>query len=173
MSDTKRVREIPDYHLLPDYVTEDLVSSLGAAGLLPHYNNDGATVTAAAATDLATSKTLAKDIADVLVAHGADTGIHSSADATLEFAAEYTSSPELPADLTEVEAILNQAKALFNTHLANATVHRGVGGAAGITVGTISTANATDQSTSNALANALKAAINRHAAMGFAPFAVD
>ncbi len=173
MADVKRVRQMPDAHLLPDWLTEDVVSTLIGAGLVPHHNNNGAVIDVKDATDLDSSKALAKAIADTLVDHGADVGLHSAADETIEFDTEYTSAPDLPADLTEVQNILNEAKSLFNAHLANATVHRSVGGAGGVAIGTITTANANSQATANALANAIKAAYNRHAKMGISAFVVD
>lgn len=148
-------------------VTNQITQALGSMGVLPHYSSPfdstGAVrtlVTAADASNLATSKTLAKALADALIAHGASTDKHSAAD-SIQIAA-YASSPAEPADLTEVQAVLNEVKSKFNTHIANATPHRGVGGAGKATIGTVTTADATDQTTANTLANALKAALNAH-----------
>ncbi len=153
-------------------VLNEVVQALGAEGALPHYrpSRDGAglptdLVTAAAAADLGTSKTLAAALATALTAHGADTEAHSSAD-VIPIAA-WASSPAEPANLTEVQNVLNEVKADFNTHIANATPHRPLGGQGRLAVAAaISTADASDQTTANTLANVLKAAINAHARAG-------
>lgn len=144
-----------------------LAQALGAMGVCPHYSSPfdatgavRALITTADASDLDTSKALAKAIADALLAHAADTDQHSAASTVAN--AAYASTPELPADLTEVQNILNEAKADFNTHIANATVHRGVGGQGKATITAISTTDASNQGTANTLANAIKAAINEH-----------
>ena len=57
----------------------------------------------------------------------------------------------------------------LNAHIVLATAHRGEGGgsgAGGVEILAVSTANAIDQATANALANALKAAMNRHFGAG-------
>ncbi len=148
-------------------VLNQQANALGAMGVLPHYHSpfgaDGAVtalITSPDASSLSTSQALAKELADDLVAHGASTDKHSSADAITISA--YSSSPAVPANLTEVQAVLNEVKTKFNAHIANATVHRGVTGAGKATVGTVTTADASDQTTANALANALKAAMNAH-----------
>lgn len=168
-----RARNMPTYESLHEWLTDPLVTALTAAGLLPHYSDQGATDTTTVASDLATSKTLTLSLANSFIAHGADTDIHSAADAALDLPAEFTSHPAEPADLTEVQAVLNQLKADLNTHIANATPHRGVGGEAGLTVSAVSTADATNQATANALANALQVALNRHVAMGYPDIVVD
>ncbi len=159
-------------------VTNQQTQALGAMGVVPHYSSPfdstGAVrtlITSADASSLATSKTLAKEIADDLAAHAADTDKHSAASTVAN--AAYASSPAEPADLTEVQNILNEAKADFNTHIANATPHRGVTGAGKATIGTVSTADASDQDTANTLANALKAAINAHDRAGAQTIVLD
>lgn len=167
-----KVQDIPNYKLgAVVKVVNQQTQALGTMGVLPHYHSpfgaDGtvtALVTAANASDLATSKTLAKALADALVAHGASTDKHSAADVIA--IAAYASSPAEPANLTEVQNVLNEVKADFNTHIANATPHRGVGGAGRATIATVTTADASDQTTANALANALKAALNAHDSAG-------
>jgi hypothetical protein len=149
-------------------VHNQTVQALGAQGVIPHYCSPF-TATGAArelvsttdASDLATSKTLAKALALALIAHGADTDAHSTAD-TIAIAA-WASAPAEPADLTEVQNVLNEVKADFNTHIANATPHRGVGGQGktAVTV-VISTTDASNQGTANTLANAIKVALNAH-----------
>ena len=173
MPDTKRVREIPDLHKFPEWLLDDVITTLTNAGILPHYNSDGATVTAADASDLATSQTLTLALVDGFVAHGADTGIHSVADAALDVPAQASSHPAEPADLAEVQATLNQLKADLNTHLSNETPHRSIPVPGILAVSLVTTADATNQTTANALANALKSALNRHVGMGMADFLVD
>ena len=163
MTDTKRVRNMPATHLVPQWISDIIQNLVTAAGICPHYNADGDSVSAADASDLATSKTLTLDIVDTFVLHGLDTGIHSAADAALDVPAEAASHPSEPADLAEVQATLNVLKTDLNTHIANATPHRGLGGEAGLTVALVTTANGSDQATCNTLANALKVAFNRHA----------
>ncbi len=152
-------------------VMNQQAQALGTMGVCPHYHSpfgaDGsvtALVTTADASDLDTSKALAKALADALLAHAADTEKHSAA--SVVACAAYASSPGLPADLTEVQNILNEVKADFNTHIASTTVHRGAGGQGKATVTTISTADATNQGTANTLANAIKVALNAHDSAG-------
>lgn len=167
-------RDMPTYESIHEWTTDPLTNILVAAGLCPHYHYNGDLVTAADASDLATSKTLTLDLVDTFVLHGADTDIHSAADAALDVPAEAASHPAEPADLAEVGATLNQLKADLNTHLANATPHRGVGGEAGLTVAAVTTSNfSSTQGQANALANALKVAFNRHVALGMPDIVVD
>jgi len=143
----------------------ELRDNVAATGLIAHYDSGMPQITTPDASDLATSKTLTQAITNAFVAHGADVGAHSVADAALDVPAAYTSHPAVPADLAEVQAALNELKTDLNTHLANATPHRG-GGQGGYAVVAVSTTNAIDQATSNALANALKAAFNLHLLSG-------
>lgn len=143
-----------------------LLTMLAAIGKLPHHKIDSANlITAAAASDLATSKTLTAELAAALSPHGADTEVHTVAD-TIALPAAWTSAPSEPADLAEVQAVLNELKADWNGHIADAAAHRGVlaevDGNGALTPTAISTADATDQTTANALANALKSAFNIH-----------
>jgi hypothetical protein len=167
---------------LPEEIRASLVAvvnqhtqALGTQGVLPHYSSPfdstGASltlVTTADASTSRTSKTLAAALATALTTHGADTDAHSAADVIA--CAAWASNPAEPANLTEVQSVLNEVKADFNTHIANATPHRGVGNVAGnagkSTIGLITTADASDQSTANTLANAIKAALNNHGRMG-------
>ncbi len=153
-------------------VTNEQTQALGAMGVLPHYRPsvDGAglptdLVTAADSSSLGTSKTLAKALAVALVAHGADAVAHSSADVIA--IAAWTSNPAEPADLTEVQAVLNECKADFNTHIATASKHRALGGQGKVAQpAAISTADASNQGTADTLANAIKVALNAHARAG-------
>jgi hypothetical protein len=133
MADTQRVRFMPEYHLLPDWLLDPITLLLSSLGVMPHYNNNGVKITAADATDLATLKTLTKALSDGQVVHGLDTGIHSAADAAMDEPAGYASSPSEPADLAECVSVLNQLKADLNLHLLNVTPHRGVLGLAAVT----------------------------------------
>lgn len=175
MAQTTRVRQQPYEHDMPAWLTDDLRESLIAAGILQHHGR-GTLVTTPNSSSLATSKTLAKALADAFADHGADTDLHVAADATLgTLAAAYTSTPDEPADLTEVQNILNELKAELNLHIPLAASHRGVagrsGGVAAMTLITI--ADATNQATADALANELKACFNRHVSLGMPDFLVD
>jgi hypothetical protein len=152
-------------------VHNQTIQALGGQGVLPHYSSPftstgavRALVTTADASDLDTSKALAKALADALTSHGTDTDAHSASSAIA--CAAYTSSPALPADLTEVQNILNEVKADFNTHIASTTVHRGAGGQGKASMLTITTTDASNQGTANTLANAIKVALNAHDAAG-------
>lgn len=118
------------------------------------------TVTAAAATNLATSITLAnqlkavfnRHIADALDDHGC--GAHAVADAT-----NVVTTADAATLLAEVQTLLNAIKTKFNAHLTQASVHANNDG-----TNTEATADATDQTTANALATSLKAKLNAHMA---------
>ena len=160
---TRNVPNLPDKRLTASLEEHQaLVTALGAAGVLMHFDAEDP-ITTPDATDLATSKTLAKALADALVAHGASTAMHSTGE-TIAIAA-YTSDPAEPADLAETQAIANEVKADFNTHLDH-TGHRGVGGQGGHTPADITTADGSDQGTTNTLLNAIKAAFNAHVKNG-------
>lgn len=128
-------------------------------GLYPHL--DGAAgVSTADATSLATSKTLAKAIADYLAAHDDNTSLHTAADAGALTCAAYASSPAEPNDLAEVNAMAREMATDWYTHAQKVpAVHPGYDVAAIIPL-TSQPAN-TDQDGTNALLNTLKAAINQ------------
>ena len=145
----------------------ETIDALVAAGKIVHhqYKSDDL-ITTADASDLATSKTLDAALAVWIPAHGADTDIHTTADVIAE-AAAWASSPAEPADLTEVQNVLNELKSDINTHVAQTDHHRGSAWGDIVTNGVtaahvIGTADATDQSSANALANAIKAFCNLH-----------
>ena len=143
-----------------------LVESLYSIGKCAHHKVDSSNaISAANASDLATSKTLTAALGTALPLHGADTEAHTQAD-VIATAAAWSSAPNEPADLAEVQAALNEIKADWNGHIADAAAHRGVlaeiDGDGVLTPTAISTADATDQSSANALANALKSAFNIH-----------
>lgn len=60
-------------------------------------------------------------------------------------------------DLTGVKLIANEAKAVYNRHIADAVAHK-----AADTSNAVSTAAATDQTTANTLLNAIKTKLNLH-----------
>lgn len=160
MPKTRNIGDLPRH--IDDGLVEQhnqLLDALGALGALPHHERTTA-VSAAAATDLATSVALANDIRARYVAHIADTDAHAAADAT------NTVTAVAATDLATVNTLVNEIKGDLNAHIALASVHRGVGGAGGVTIATVTTANGTDQTTANALCNALKAALNNHVRAG-------
>ena len=147
----------------------EMITALGDAGLIVHYRyKSSQLISTPDASDLGTSKTLAKALAVAIPAHAVDTDCHSAADSSSAAtqAAAWASATAEPADLTEVQNIANELKTDINAHVANATPHRSKWGTAGvdgvITVKAITTATATDQSTANALLNAIKAFYNLH-----------
>ena len=144
-----------------------MIDTLVAAGKVVHHEYKSADlITTADASSLATSKTLTAALAVWIPAHGADTDIHTAAD-TIAEAAAWASSPAEPADLTEVQNVLNELKSDINAHVAVTAAHRGSAWGDIVTNGvtaahTIGTADATDQASANALANAIKAFCNLH-----------
>jgi hypothetical protein len=113
------------------------------------------TVTAANATNLATSLTLTNQLKGVFGAHCKDDSSHLIKDLvnSMDGYADAT-------NLATVQVVLNALKVKYNAHLSQSGVH------VVNDPNTVATANATDQSTANALANALKAALNIHLASG-------
>jgi hypothetical protein len=163
-------RKTPDLRELRDAAAittvNEIIGALAAGGHLVHYKYDSTQlITTADASSLGTSKTLAKALALAIPVHGADAEVHSVADVIAQ-AAAWASAPAEPANLTEVQNTLNEIKGDINTHVANATPHRSKWGTVGvdgvITAKAITTADASDQSTANALANAIKAFYNAH-----------
>lgn len=124
------------------------------------------TVSAANATDLVTSLTLAENIRGVLFYHMKDGSAHNTKDGyNTAFHDGYVSDGYSSLkNLTDLQKFLNATKVNFNAHLTQT-----VGGAVhrkNDTVNSVSTADATDQTSANNLANALKTAINAHMASG-------
>jgi len=168
MAETLKIIDMPQ-RLLEGYPTaiNETIQALADAGIVVHHKQDDLIATADASS-LATSKTLTKALAEWIVAHAADTDVHTSADAAVVQAAAWASAPAEPADLTEVMATLNELKADINLHVAQADHHRGqawgsVGGDGVVVAKAITTTDATDQPEANALANAIKAFCNNHA----------
>lgn len=160
---TKRVNSVPgirDVESANSII--ELIDTTLSTGLVAHHDSTNTQITAPDATDLATLKTLILALTNSQVAHGLDVAQHSAADAAMDVPAGFTSHPSEPADLAECQAANNQLKADLNTHLLNATPHRGVGGQGGFSPTQIATTDGSDQATNETLANALKDAYNRH-----------
>jgi hypothetical protein len=160
MSKTRDTADLPGSRLTAlEAAFAQLHAALGASGGLPHHEVTDL-VTAAAATDEATSVALANDLKAQYNAHIADTDAHVAADAT---------NPTAAADATDLATVItlaNEAKGDLNAHIVLTASHRGAGGAGGVGGQTVTTADGTDQTTANALCNALKAAMNRHFSAG-------
>ena len=167
---TRKVADVPSARAEGNRLAiNEVITALGVNGSLVHYRHDTADlVTTADASDLATSKALAWALALAVKAHAIKTGIHSVADdssaATMN--ASWTANPLVPVNLTEVQNIANELATDINAHIANATPHRSKWGTIGVdgvlTVKAITTTAAIDQSTSNALLNAIKNFYNAH-----------
>lgn len=132
------------------------------AGAAFHLDAAEVTITAANASDLATSLTLVNAIANWLYGPGAgsawpghlnDTCAHKVADTT------NTRSAPLATDLATAQTLANEIKTDYEAHRASATYHYTADA-----TNTIVAANATDQSSLNTLLNELKTDINTHAA---------
>jgi hypothetical protein len=108
------------------------------------------TVTAANATDLATSLVLVNQIRGVQLRHFADTVAHDTALTAATTLAEAD-------DLTTANALANDMKAEHNTHAADTDAHFNADSS-----NTVTNADATDQTTLNTLLNEIKADINAH-----------
>ena len=173
MSYTRKTLDLPlerEYAAIA--AANDTIDALVSQGVIVHHQPDVAhLITTPDASALDSSKALAMALALAIPLHGADAKAHVAADVIAQ-AAAWTSAPALPADLTEVQNILNELKTDLNTHVAASAPHRNVWGTPGvngaITAKAITTANASDQGTANALANALKAFLNAHIKAGAA-----
>ncbi len=132
----------------------DLKAQVGAGSSF-HLDQSEVTITAANASDLATSLTLCNNIIGVARFMFADTLAHKVVDAT--------SLPALGAavDLTSAQTAANLIKASYNTHRASTTYHYNAD-----STNTITSADATDQSSLNTLLNELKTDINAHMLSG-------
>lgn len=114
------------------------------------------TVTAADSSSLATSRTLARDIYPIYVLHIADTLAHDAADSTNTIAFGLPAASESLANLI---TWANQAKAAYNAHRTQASVHP-----LNDTVNIVTASDATDQSSLNTLLNDIKAQLIAHLA---------
>lgn len=110
-------------------------------------------VTAANATNLATLRTLCRNLWAVGRLHFADALNHVGADGTNT----WSNQPAEDAVLTDLQTWLNAAKAAFNAHRTQASVHF-----TNDATNTITSADATDQSSADTLANELKTDLNAH-----------
>jgi hypothetical protein len=143
----------------------EVIDAMATQGQLVHHlHKSSQLITTPNAADLGTSKTLARALALAVIAHTGDTDIHTADDGTAQ-AAAWASAPAEPANLTEVQNILNELKTDLNAHVASTAAHRnkwGAPGTTGLVAFAITTADANDQSTANALANAIKGFLNLH-----------
>lgn len=129
----------------------DLKGQIGAGSSF-HLDASEQTVGATNASDLPTSLVLTNQILWVYKFHMADTCAHKVAGVAL---ASYANAPDLATAITRA----NDVKAKFNTHIASTSFHYNAD-----STNTIATTNASDQTTLNALLNAIKTAINAHMA---------
>jgi hypothetical protein len=123
------------------------------AGSFFHLDKSERTVTAANASSLATSITLANDVMGVYLFHLADTLGHKVDDP----APALVKATSLATAITLANAI----KSDYNTHRASTTYHYTADA-----TNTITSADATDQTSLNTLLNELKTDINAHMASG-------
>lgn len=153
--------------LTPTTGTE-YAANLLAGGIYPHNSAAVAGITAADATDLATSKTLAKAIADYLAAHDDDAVMHNAADTGNLACAAYASTPAEPADLAEVNAMYLEMSGDWAAHAARVpAIHDGLDLWAPLQL--LPAPGAADQPANNRALNALKAAINMSCLSGGVP----
>lgn len=122
-----------------------------------HYDASEVTVTAADASDLATSLTLVNQLIAVAAFHCVDAVAHKAADATV-----------LPAigaavDLASAETAANALKVWYAAHRVSTTYHANADSTNATTA-----ANATTQNSLNTLANDLKTQMNAHMATAIA-----
>lgn len=174
MSYTRQVSNVPLQigRSAADAVNE-LIQAQVTQGVIVHHRVDQVAIDALAAvpvaSSLGTSQTLARALALAMVAHGADTQAHTTVVA-IDQAAAWASAPAVPVNLVEVQNVLNELKGDINTHVLNTTAHRAVWGTPGvagaITGKAITTADATDQTTANALANAVQLFLLNHMRAG-------
>lgn len=123
------------------------------AGSSFHYDAVSSAITAANASDLATSLTLAEQIRGVYNAHLDSDAAHKIKDP----------KPTLTAATTLATAITlaNAIKSDYNTHRASTTYHANADA-----TNVITSPDATDQSSLNTLLNELKTDLNAHIASG-------
>lgn len=126
----------------------DITQKPGGSYQAPTVTND--TITAANASDLATSVTLANNCKAVINRHFADDYAHDSAVSAQVATADAT-------DLATGITLANALKAAYNTHRAAASVHFTNDGA-----NATAATDATDQSSLNTLLNEIKTDFNAH-----------
>lgn len=138
------VRPFADAH-------NDLKAQIGAGS---HFHLDASerTVTAADATDLATSLILVNQILAVYRFHMADTLAHKTTGVAL---ASYVPATDLATAITRA----NDVKSKYNTHIASTTYHYNAD-----STNDVASSNATDQDSLNTLVNDIKAQMVAHLA---------
>lgn len=135
--------------------------SAGAGATPTHYDRGEWTVSVANASDLTTSLALAKALVASVLPHLADTLAHTVADDTnlpSETVQELVSSI---VSLPTARDVANGLKAALNAHFTESGVHP-----ADDVTRTITSPDATDQSSLNTLLNELKTDFNAHIADG-------
>lgn len=110
-------------------------------------------VTAANASSLATLRTLCRDLWVIATAHFGDAVAHKAADGTNDFGDQ----PATDAALVDLQTWLNDAKDALNAHFTESGVHFTNDATYSIT-----SADASDQSSANTLANEIKSDLNAH-----------
>lgn len=148
-------RDLPNTDPLASFLASQLkmIAERIGAGSSFHLDATATAISAANASDLATSLVLAEQIRGVYNAHLDNDAAHKLADP----------KPALSPATTLATAITlaNAIKADYNTHIASTTYHYNADATNAIT-----SSNATDQSSLNTLLNELKTDMNAHIASG-------
>jgi hypothetical protein len=131
------------------------IADLGAGFTVFHADKGEVAVTAANASDLATSLTLVNQLKSVYETHRQDTLCHKVADGTNVIAAPFATT------LATAITLANEIKADYNTHRASTTFHYNADA-----TNAVAAANASDQGTLNTLVNEIKGDLNAHMASG-------
>jgi len=146
---------VPNSHPLASVIVAQIkmLAERVGAGSSFHLDPVSSAITAANASDLATSLTLAEQIRGVYNTHLDSDAAHKIKDP----------KPALTAASTLATAITlaNAIKADYNTHRASTTYHYNADA-----TNVVTSADATDQSSLNTLLNELKTDLNAHLASG-------
>lgn len=144
-----------------DYV-QRMTTYLRSTGQALHtdWGDSAELCTLADATVLAGAQAIANDLKAKLNAHVARTDIHKAADAT------NVTTAAAATDQATTNTLLNEIKTDLNAHHDSATYHHAGGSGGQALPADDGTTNASDEATSVALANSLKATWNRHVASG-------
>lgn len=137
---------------------EDVAAGMGGGDATVFHKTqlDGSLETTAdAAVTLATVLTLANSLRAKLITHWASTGVHG---VHMTASAQAFTAPAAT-DQTTANALLNEEKADYNTHLSESGVHINDD-----STNTVTAADATDLASSITLANEIKADYNAHIA---------
>jgi hypothetical protein len=131
-------------------------------GTFAHADATGmAEIASPDANDLPSLKTLCQEICVRMQAHDDDIVAHKHADTGNLAVAAWASSPNVPADLAECEAILIEVKGEWNTHVAKINVAANADVHFGYAPNQLCVEpNAVDQATSEVLANEIKGRYN-------------